>query len=31
MCVGESALANKLCAPIGGILANENGTGGVLG
>ena len=28
---GESALANKLCAPIGGILANENGTGGVLG
>ena len=29
--VGESALANKLCAPLGGILASDNGTGGVIG
>ena len=27
---GESALANKLCSTIGGILSNDNGTAGVL-
>ena len=29
--LGELALANKLCAPLGGILANDNGTSGVNG